>query len=504
MDAHEAQPTCVVFSADSLASDSALFAHRFHTVVVKAVDDRAAESAPVWVSFTASTVLPNIKITSPQASRLLVETVGPDFRANWFVDDPDGRGTHLPASIRFKLIGPSSSPSVLDITLNPDTLLKVSAPSFAGWDSLPGTATGVDIHGLQTGTNYLLAVVAFDEAGAYSVPFTLDANILSFSISGAAQVGPTLTVSSAFFTLSYGTGGFFSAPNVHFRVEVPANHETVLDWAGASASGSFITGYRWAVDVTSLTDDTPRTDENADLRHWSQWSLGTQGKLPPVHPGLESSLHTFYLEARDNAGGLSLVVVEYTAVTASLEKDLLIVDDTRYTRDVKLTSGCVQAPRGTWPTASELDTFLFARGGKPWKCYPAGTLSSPGVFAGYTYDSLVTFGRGDGLSLAKLSHYRHIVWMVNGEISLTKDSNLQFPLLRQLAAPGVNNPLPCSPRSGPTVGDGRRSRDRDADGLRSEVEPPNVYSVSAGRAGPGSLHVRLPALAERDHRGPDE
>lgn len=430
-----------VFSADSLPSDSSLYAHRFHTVVVKAVDDQGATSAPVWVSFTATTLLPTLKVTSPQASKLLPATVAPDFRVAWLADDPDGRGTHVPAAIKYKLFGQSSMPSFLDIQLNPDTLLKLFAPRFADWDSLPGSATGVDIRGLQAGQTYMLAVVAFDEAGACSAPFTLDANILTINTSTAALVGPVLTITSPFFTLTWGAGGFFSSLSQYFHVEVPAGHETVLDWSGTPYAGSFVTGYRWAVDLGSLSDETPRTDENTDLKHWSQWHLETQARLPAVHPGLESPTHTFYLEARDNSGGLSLLVVVYTAVTASMERDLLIVDDTRYARDVR-GGNCVQAPRGPWPTAAELDTFLFARGGKPWKCYPAGTVSTPGVFAGYAYDSLVTLGLGANLTLAKLNHYRHIVWMVNGDFVLTNDVNLQFPMLRLLSAPGVNDPLP--------------------------------------------------------------
>ena len=429
-----------VFSADSLPSDSSLFARRFHTVVVKAVDDRGAASAPVWVSFTATTVLPALKVTSPQASKVLVPTVAPDFHVSWLADDPDGRGGHTPATIKYKLFGQSSVPGVLDIQLNPDTLMKLYAPRFAGWDSLPGAAQGVDIRGLQAGQGYLLATVAIDEAGACSAPFTQDSNILAFSTTTAALVGPALTITSPFFTLTYGSGGFFSSPSQYFHVEVPAGQETVLDWSSAPAAGSFVTGYRWAVNLGSLSDETPRTDEATDLAHWSQWHLDTQARLPAVDPGRETGTYTFYLEARDNSGGLSLLVVVFTAITASMERDLLIVDDTRFARDVK-SGACVQAPRGPWPTAAELDTFLFARGGKPWKCYPAGTQSTPGVFAGYTYDSLVTYGRSN-ITLAKLNHYRNIVWMVNGDFVLTNDINLQYPMLRLLSARGVNDPLP--------------------------------------------------------------
>jgi len=481
-----------VFSADSLPSDSSLYAHRFHTVVVKAVDDRGAMSAPAWISFTATTVLPTLKVTSPQASKLLLPTVAPDFHVSWLADDPDGRSSRAPAAIKFKLFGESSVPGILDIQLNPDTLLKLFEPQFAGWDSLPGSSTGVDVRGLQAGRTYMLAVVALDEAGAVSAPFTLDSNILTFSTSAAAQVGPVLTITSPYFTLTYGAGGFLSSPSQYFHVEVPAGLETVLDWSGAPPAGSFITGYRWAVDIASLTDETPRTDEAADLKHWSQWHLDTQARLPAVHPELESRTHTFYLEARDNSDGLSLLVVVYTAITASMERDLLIVDDTRFTRDVK-SGGCVQAPRGPWPMAAELDTFLFARGGKPWKCYPAGTFSTPGVFAGYAYDSLVTYGLGTNLTLAKLNHYRHIVWMVNGDFVLTNDVNLQYPMLRLLSAPGANTPLPVWLALGGklwVMGGGVATATQiDWEG---KLGPHNVYSSELGELTPARFMYQFP------------
>ena len=69
-------------------------------------------------------------------------------------------------------------------------------------------------------------------------------------------------------------------------------------------------------------------------------------------------------------------------------------------------------PAGPWPTAAELDTFLFARGGVPWRSYPAGTLSPPGIFSGYEFDTIGTRGiSADGVvPLSLLGQYRHIVW----------------------------------------------------------------------------------------------
>ena len=52
----------------------------------------------------------------------------------------------------------------------------------------------------------------------------------------------------------------------------------------------------------------------------------------------------------------------------------------------------------TWPAKTELDTFLFARGGVRWRYYqPATQLSPPGVFNGYDFDTLGTRTLANGV-----------------------------------------------------------------------------------------------------------
>ena len=54
-----------------------------------------------------------------------------------------------------------------------------------------------------------------------------------------------------------------------------------------------------------------------------------------------------------------------------MEGDLLVVNDCRgLTLDERRTTDplCVRQPYGLWSMSAELDTFLFARGGKPWRC----------------------------------------------------------------------------------------------------------------------------------------
>src|SRR5207247_1274009 len=74
----------------------------------------------------------------------------------------------------------------------------------------------------------------------------------------------------------------------------------------------------------------------------------------------------FYVEAEDNNDLVSLAIVRLTAVEATFEKPLLVVDDTRFRVDTKerSTDACVVPPTGPWPTRAALDTFRFARGGR--------------------------------------------------------------------------------------------------------------------------------------------
>jgi len=131
---------------------------------------------------------------------------------------------------------------------------------------------------------------------------------------------------------------------------------------------------------------------------------------------------------------------------ASFDHDLLIVDDTRLLPD-KIVGGHIAPPVGPWPTAAELDTFLYARGGVPWREYPAGTMTTPGLFAGYDFDTIGTAIRQVDLTvpLGTLSHYRHVVWIVDPKSAVNShagnDPVSPMTALRYMTGPGRSNTL---------------------------------------------------------------
>ena len=138
---------------------------------------------------------------------------------------------------------------------------------------------------------------------------------------------------------------------------------------------------------------------------------------------LPDGVHRFYLECGDNNDQKSLGILRLTAVTPSFDKNLLIVDDTRREVDNFGNDPDHKVPdpyKSDWPSATELDTLLYARGGFPWqvKKFPPTTVTSqPGLFAGYDFDTLGTRlgleNPVNGVLLSRIGQYRNLVWMVD-------------------------------------------------------------------------------------------
>jgi hypothetical protein len=420
-----------------------------HTVVVRAVDDRGARSLVETRSFNSLTVTPTARILQPAPNRLLTPTLAPSFRVSWTGTDPDGRTRSTPVQYKWKVFGEDGTEiDFVRVLVDPDTLRRRYGPSYAEWDSVTGDTTEVSLRDLVPEKRYVFVLIAVDEVGSTTTSFSYDLNMLTFYVSYAGVIGPRLSVFNESFAYQYPAAGYSLDPSTFVRSDAPADRPLRVGWSAEPQRGTFITGYRWMVDG-NVGDETPRRDENTDIQYWSQWSPSTvEAVLPPVSPppGRDIETRFFYLEARDNNDARSLAVVEFNFVRPSFERELLFVDDTRMREDQRLTNGTLDRPRGAWPTAAELDTAFFAIGGQPWQAYPAGTLSPPGVFAGYDFDTLGTRFQRDGrVTLQQLGRYRHIVWYADNRGALYNNPPY-FPsqpttTLHALAGPGVSNVL---------------------------------------------------------------
>jgi hypothetical protein len=484
------------FRSDSVGSGGSTRARGFHTVAVYCVDDRLARSPVVFASFTSTTVAPTVQILSPRPYPNLSLTLAAAVHVEWAGDDPDGVGTRLPASYRWKLFGNSGDIPTLAVLADPDSLRRRYAPTFAGWDSLPGAVHGLELRDLVPGQSYIFAIAAIDQAGAYSPVFTRGSNLLWFYVSSTASLGPIITISGPSFSYSYPSGGVYLDPLSYVHAELAADSPLQFFWSARAASGSFVRGYRWTVDIASVDDETSRGDEATDLAHWSRLSTTTSIVLPAYSAagthGAET--HRLYLEADDDLGLRSLGVVQFTVVRPTFDRDLLIVDDTWFTPDHAAPGGCTTGPGLLWPSAAELDTFLYAAGNKPYRCYPAGTLSPVGVFAGYAFDTLCThLTPPSDFNLQRLDHYRNVVWMTDVNSALTYNNNaltasVPMPLLRAWNTPGTQDPLATWLQQGGrlwlTGGGAALASLREYDAPRTPI---NVYSPALGELTQGRL-----------------
>jgi hypothetical protein len=359
-----------------------------------------------------------VQITSPRPNQLVEPVLPPTFRIHWEGTDPDGQTTQRPVKYKFRLISDTDTEFPLQLAIaNPDSMRRFYAPGFAGWDSLSGDSTATTYSNLVPDHHYLFVITAIDEAGDYDPVFTLDKNMLSFVVGYAGTLGPLLTVFNEFFDYRYPVGGFCIEPACEIPVTVPANVRVTFHWSAQAPFGVNVVAYRWALDIADVFDETPRLPGHGDLAHWSAWDIATTSATVGPFFG-DTRDHRFYIEAKDEVGRMSLGIVRFHTVRTRFQSDLLIVDDTRFLPDQghPAAPDSVRAPTGPWPTAAELDTFLFARGGVRWRSYPPGTLSPAGIFAGYGFDTLGTrtASADPTIPLEVLGRYRHVVWIVDG------------------------------------------------------------------------------------------
>ena len=405
------QPDSIIGTIPATASDP-------HVFVIKAVDNLGAESPRKFRAFFSFTTAPTVSILNPIPSALLYAQVTPSVRMDWTGNDPDGQFTQKPVKYKYIMLD-LNDPINAAYLSNPIALRrKEAARNFAGWDSTSADTQFVQFTNLTPGKPYLFVLIGFDEAGAYSPVFSLNSNMLQLLPGYASSNGPHIHIFNQYIDFLYEAGGYSTDPLREIPIEIPSHIAVTVNWDAVPTAGSRIQYFRWMVDG-NINDNTPRSDELNDYVHWSQPS--------PTMPnsttlrGFEDGVHRFYLECADNNGQKSLGILKMTAVTPKFNQELLILDDTRLEVD-KYFTACPATYTKPWPARTELDTFLFARGDAAWRCTknPAtGVVSQPGLFAGYSFDTLGTRlgleNPANGVLLSTLGKYRNLVWMVDDQ-----------------------------------------------------------------------------------------
>lgn len=452
----------------------------FHTFVIKALDNRALASEPVSRSFYNYTVAPTVNIRFPSPSTDVPRIVSPSVLVTWEGTDVDGQLTQRPVRYLYRLFtqlgGVINDPETnlaLFAEQQPrafrDSMIAAGFPGFRSTPAESAFAQYTDLvptvtrNGDQISTrNYLFVVVAVDEAGAYNAEWGRSSNMLKLSVGFAAGLGPTFAVFNQYVQFVYPGPGFgYDDRNCSLLdVEVPAYTPIRWNWGAAPTPGATIRGYRWALDLDDPFNEDARTNEITDLYHWSQLDPGTVFcDLPAFGPGR----HELKIEAVDNNGLKSSACVRFTCVPPLFDPNapdptapILIVDDTRF--EVDRYNGRTPAdtiPRpysNRFPSASELDTLLYAVGGVPIQRLQTGrppANSRPGVFHGFRFDTLGTRLGLENVTrtvpLSRLLSYPYVIWLVDNTsasfVNPGTDRNSPITTLRYISTPGRANAL---------------------------------------------------------------
>jgi hypothetical protein len=394
------------------------FSRAYHVFVITAIDDKGAVGPSVWRAFFSYTQAPDVYIIAPLPSTILVPAVPTVIEIHWKGEDYDAIANRQPAWYKYILLSEVSEVRPVDVQRDPGVLLRRFGPRFSEWDSVPGTVTTKRFSSLVPDHEYLFAIVAIDDAGAYSPVFTFTSNLLLFRSRVANGYGPVITAYNEFFQYTWRSSNCVCPPNELF-IEVAPTRPITFKWTIAPPEGADVYGSRWSLDIEDVLDERPR-ESLQDLRHWSNWSIltpsATVGPFVGALGGVPEQ-HRLYIQARDNLGFQSLAIIRFNVATSSPRLgSVLIVRDTRLRVDgLDRTTNCAARPLGLWPTQAELDTFLFARGGKRWRCYPTGTVTTPGLFDGYDFDTLGTRVRRQNLSvpLTRLLEHDHVIWLTD-------------------------------------------------------------------------------------------
>jgi hypothetical protein len=473
-----------------------------HVFVVHAVDNRGARGPYEARAFFAYTQAPEVLITDPLPNGFSIPVLTPSLRLRWRGADDDGFVHKTPIKYKYTLLTPSSDYPYAHAVLYPDSLRIHFGPSFSEWDSVGGDTTWVQFNDLSPNQEYLFVVVAFDEAGAYSPIFQLTSNMLRFRVGFASTLGPEISAFSEFFSYTWRRSYCPNCPSQELNMELPAGKALTVGWSALPSGTTDMRSFRWAVDLDDVLDDTPRAS-NEDWSHWSAPSLNSTQVTLPAYPGGED--HRLYIEATDNLGLRSLAVLHVNVIAANFRPgSVLIVKDMRFQPDgLERGSTCTARPRGAWPTQAELDTFLFARGGVPWKCYVPAVNSERGIFYGYSFDTIGTRVRRTDLTvrLEVLARYQHVVWIVDKKASSQLGDGLSSnpePALHYMTGPGRFNSLAAYVKLGGKVwmvggGAAFTTLYHSAWNRTSNDQPLITYSNALGELVPGRFMYDVPA-----------
>ena len=307
--------------------------YQHHTFFVRAVDDRGAvDPSPAMVTFTAATLAPTIRLTTPNTmtgNYRNAVSLPPSFILGWTGSDPDF-ATGSPSKVRYLLKDAVySAPGEPDLAIDSsflynqhkDDLVKFSDPGWSDWIhyesqaidrrqsfSRPVVPPGGEQH------YYLFALQAQDTAGAVSLDLSYAKTVHNFKIDGSKL--PALIVSGSFFDTQTFSGLYGSQ-----RIDIAQGQPVSFNWYGnADEYGGVIMGYRYGWDVEDVNNES-------DPGWQIQFGDTEMHTFVPTRT-FNSGIHTLVIETRDNSEQVTRARFVLTVVPIpDVQSPVLLVDD---------------------------------------------------------------------------------------------------------------------------------------------------------------------------------
>ncbi len=308
--------------------------YQVHTIFVRAVDEEGGvDPTPDYLSFTATTLLPSIKVDRP--TNLLSASGGkapPTVTIGYQGTDPDFE-LNAPVQIRY-LWKPAIGPDGRLVTLYPsDDRILLNMVSFAdtAWSpwvpygaqpdkrliTFPNQAAELmDSTGDLKPAVYLFAIQARDTAGAVTIERTKARTVLLVQIQ--RSMTPFLSVTEANLGRESTTGTYTVR-----KADIAQGQIMQFAWtATAEDYGGLVTAYRYGWD---LADPEDENDPG-----WAVMPGNTLRHRQTDRVSFDSGSHTLIIQAWDNSGQLTRMTYVLTVVPVpppSAQRDLLLIDD---------------------------------------------------------------------------------------------------------------------------------------------------------------------------------
>lgn len=300
-----------------------------HTLFIRAVDEEGGvDSTPAFMSFTATTLLPTIRVDRP--ARILgqsdAQQVPYTITFGYSGGDPDFE-LGVPTRVRFLFktawYQDHYVRTAYEYNRLVDQLVSFSDSSWSPWihylplpeqrlKSFEGTA--LDESGRQI--LYLFAIQAGDTAGALSVDRTYGRQVQNVFVSRG--ITPYLVMEETYLGRKAATG-----VNSSTTIDIASGQVLEFSWvASADDYAGVIETYRWGWDIQD-----PRDPEDPN---WAVQPGNTPQHRKSPKVSFPSGTHTLTIQVTDNSNQLTRFVWILEVVPVpdySVQRPLMLVDD---------------------------------------------------------------------------------------------------------------------------------------------------------------------------------